>query len=329
MLRFGIIGVAGYIAPRHLKAIKDVGGELVVATDTNDSVGILDSYFPKAVFYRNFEEFAAFICDEQLAGRSLDFISICSPNFLHSPHIKFALRQGIDVICEKPLVLTLEELNDLADYERQFGGRVYSILQLRLHSAIIALRERLECYPVDLKHNVKLTYMTSRGGWYLQSWKGDEAKSGGLATNIGVHFFDMLSHVFGSLISIEVQHTDEQTVAGHLEYEKANVTWFLSIDETLLPENAVEGEKKTFRSIEIGGEELEFSAGFTELHTLSYERIVAGQGFGVEENRMALAIVQAIRQGAGEAKQITKPMHPLLEEILDSAGSRARPDDHR
>ena len=259
MKRFGLIGAAGYIAPRHLQAIKDTGNDLVVAMDINDSVGIMDSHFPNAEFFTEFEQFQAFVEDEKLAGRGLDYISVCTPNYLHLPHMKFALKNGIDVICEKPLVLNASDLDALTAYEKAYGARVNSILQLRLHPSILALKNKVQSTPDAQKLDVNLTYMTSRGKWYLNSWKGVDDKSGGIATNIGVHFYDMLNYIFGDLLQNEVHHRDAKSAAGFLEYEHARVRWFLSIDANLLPENAVQGEKLTYRSISISGEELEFS----------------------------------------------------------------------
>lgn len=295
MKRFGLIGAAGYIAPRHLRSIKDTDNELVVAMDVNDSVGIMDSHFPEAEFFTEFEQFEAFVEDEKLAGRRLDYIAICSPNYLHLPHMKFALRNGINVICEKPLVLRASDLDVLMTYENAYGARVNSILQLRLHPSILALRDKVQSAPDEQVFDVDLTYMTSRGKWYMRSWKGFDEKSGGVATNIGVHFYDMLHFIFGDMLKNEVHYRDAKTAAGYLEYKRARVRWFLSIDANLLPENAIHGEKMTYRSITIAGEELEFSGGFTDLHTQSYERILSGNGYGVEENRAAIETVETIR----------------------------------
>ena len=313
MKRFALIGAGGYIAPRHLRAIKDTGNELVVAMDVNDSVGIMDSHFPEAEFFTEFEQFEAFVEDEKLNGRKLDYVAICSPNYLHAPHMKFALKNGIDVICEKPLVLTSEDLDLLARYEREYGARVNSILQLRLHPSIIALRDKVQSSAADKVFDVDLTYMTSRGKWYMKSWKGVDEKSGGVATNIGVHFYDMLHFIFGEIKVNEVHHRDEKTAAGYLEYEKARVRWFLSIDANHLPENAVAGEKMTYRSITIEDEELEFSGGFTDLHTQSYERILKCEGYGVEDNRAAIETVEVIRRTPITA-QPSRP-HPLLHKV--------------
>ncbi|WP_458735742.1 Gfo/Idh/MocA family protein [Zobellella taiwanensis] len=313
MKKFGLIGAAGYIAPRHLKAIKETGHELVVAMDVNDSVGIMDSHFPNAEFFTEFEQFSAFVEDLKLKGEKLDYIAICSPNYLHLPHMKFALQNGIDVICEKPLVLNEADLDVLNRYQQQYGARVNSILQLRLHPSIIALRDKVQSAPANKVFDVDLTYLTSRGKWYLKSWKGFDEKSGGVATNIGVHFYDMLHFIFGDIVKNEVHYRDEKTASGYLEYERARVRWFLSIDANHLPENAVQGEKLTYRSITIEGEELEFSGGFTDLHTQSYQRVLAGQGYGVEENRAAIATVEVIRKAP--ITQAPATTHPLLAKV--------------
>jgi len=314
MKRFALVGTAGYIAPRHLNAIKDTGNELVAAMDVNDSVGIMDMHFPESEFFTEFEAFAAYVEDEALKGNKLDYISICSPNYLHAPQMKFALKNGIDVICEKPLVLSSSEIDILKLYEEKYGAKVNSILQLRLHPSIIALREKVQKATKDEVFDVELTYMTSRGKWYLKSWKGVDEKSGGVATNVGVHFFDMLHFIFGEIKENEVHYKDEQTVSGYLEYERARVKWFLSIDANNLPENAVQGEKKTYRSIMIGDEELEFSGGFTDLHTQSYENVLAGNGYGLEENRTAIETVEKIR--VQEVVAIPEHYHPLMNKLL-------------
>ena len=313
MKRFALIGAGGYIAPRHFRAIKDTGNDLVVAMDVNDSVGIMDSHFPDAEFFTEFEQFEAFVEDEKLQGRKLDYVAICSPNYLHAPHMKFALKNGIDVICEKPLVLYTEELDLLANYEAQYGAKVNSILQLRLHPSIIALRDLVNASAPDKVFDVDLTYLTSRGKWYLKSWKGIDEKSGGVATNIGVHFFDMLHYIFGDIRENEVHYRDERTASGYLVYDKARVRWFLSIDANHLPENAVKGEKLTYRSITIEDEELEFSGGFTDLHTQSYQNILQGNGYGLELNRAAITTVEGIR--SSPIKRAPQCPHPLLEKV--------------
>lgn len=313
MKQFALIGAAGYIAPRHLKAIKETGHNLAVAMDVNDSVGIMDSYFPEAEFFTEFERFEAYVEDRKLKGISLDYLAICSPNYLHAPHMKYALKNGIDVICEKPLVLTTEDLDVLKSYEEKYGAKVNSILQLRLHPSILALKEKVKAAPLDKIFDIDLTYMTSRGKWYMKSWKGFDEKSGGVATNIGVHFYDMLHFIFGNVVKNEVHYRDEKTAAGYLQYERARVRWFLSIDANNLPDNAVRGEKLTYRSITIENEELEFSGGFTDLHTQSYQRILEGKGHGIEDNRAAIETVETIRL----SPIVTTPdnAHPLLAKV--------------
>ncbi|WP_292068070.1 Gfo/Idh/MocA family protein [Brevundimonas sp. UBA7664] len=297
MQNFALIGAGGYIAPRHMTAIKEVGGKLVAALDPNDSVGVLDSHFPEADFFTEFERFDRHI--DLLRRRGDDdrihFVSICSPNYLHDSHMRFALRAGADAICEKPLVLNPWNLDGLAEVERDTGRRISTILQLRLHPAVQALRERTLAGPNDRKAEVDLTYITSRGHWYLQSWKGDERKSGGIATNIGVHFYDMLHFLYGALQQ-NVVHLNEPTkAAGYLEYERARVRWFLSIDVNDVPEAERAKGKRTYRSITADGEEIEFSDGFTDLHTRSYDAILAGRGFGLDDNRAAIETVSTIR----------------------------------
>lgn len=318
MKNFALIGAAGYIAPRHLRAIKETGNNLVAAMDINDSVGIMDSHFPDAEFFTEFEDFAAFVEDQALKGKKLDYIAICSPNYLHAPHMKYALKSGIDVICEKPLVLHSEDMDVLKVYEQKYGAKVHSILQLRLHPSIIALREKVLASPEEKIFDVDLTYMTSRGKWYMKSWKGFDHKSGGVATNIGVHFYDMLHFIFGELKSNEVHFRDEKTASGYLEYERARVKWFLSIDSNNLPDNAVKGEKLTYRSIIINDgdntEELEFSGGFTDLHTQSYQNVLAGNGFGIDENRIAIETVESIR--VQDVVEAGSKAHPLLNKVI-------------
>lgn len=308
-----MIGAAGYIAPRHMRAIKDTGNDLVVAIDVNDSVGIMDSLFPDTEFFTEFEQFEAFIEDEKLAGRSLDYIVICSPNYLHLPHMKYALRNSINVICEKPLVLNTNDLDTLMAYEKTYGANVNSILQLRLHPSILALKDKIQSAHEDEVFDVELTYITCRGKWYMRSWKGFDEKSGGVATNIGVHFYDMLHFVFGAVLKNNVHYRDAKTVVGYLEYERARVRWFLSIDAGHLPENAVKGEKMTYRSITIAGTELEFSDGFTDLHTKSYECIFSGDGCGVDENRVSIETVETIRNA--KILPPTSTPHHLLSKV--------------
>lgn len=292
MTSFALIGAAGYIAPRHMTAIKANGGDLKVAYDPNDSVGIIDSHFPQAHFFTEFERFDRHVDKLRRRGEQIDYVSICSPNYLHDAHIRFGLRAGADVICEKPLVLNPWNIDGLAEIEQQTGRKVNTILQLRLHPAIQALKDRIA--TSNERHTVDLTYITSRGRWYHASWKGDEAKSGGVATNIGVHFFDMLAYVFGPLQSQTASLRQPERAGGMLSYEKADVRWFLSVDANDLPD-AVKGKKTTYRSITLDGEEVEFSEGFTDLHTRSYEEILAGRGYGLEDVRFCVEVVSQFR----------------------------------
>ncbi len=297
MKKFALIGAAGYIAPRHMQAIKATGNQLVAAYDPNDSIGIIDSHFPNADFFTEFERFDRHVdkLHRSKSGNAIDFVSICSPNYLHDSHMRFALRSGADAICEKPLVLNPWNIDGLLDIEKDTGKKVHTILQLRVHPAIIALREKVRQSQKDNKYEVDLTYITSRGHWYLQSWKGDVKKSGGIATNIGVHFFDMLHFIFGELQQNIVHHLSDTKASGYLEYENARVRWFLSIDVEDVPADVLAKGQRTFRSITVDGEEIEFSGGFTDLHNRSYEEILAGRGFGLAENRTAIATVAAIR----------------------------------
>ena len=316
MKKFALIGAAGYIAPRHMKAIKDTNNELVAALDTNDSIGIIDSFFPDAYFFTEFERFDSHIDKLHRAnnGQAVDFISICSPNYLHDSHVRFALRSGADAVCEKPLVLNAWNIDGLQEMEKDTGQRVNTILQLRVHPSIIALREKIQKEQKSSKHEVDLTYITSRGHWYMESWKGDEKKSGGIATNIGVHFYDMLHFMFGGLQESVVHHSSETMVAGYLEYEKARVRWFLSVDHKYVPESAKFQGQRTYRSIKVDGEELEFSGGFADLHTRSYEEILAGRGFGLEESRVAIETVADIRNA--KPVGLKGDYHVFLKECL-------------
>ena len=297
MKKFALIGAAGYIAPRHMQAIKATGNELVAAYDPNDSVGVIDSHFPQAHFFTEFERFDRHVdkLSRQSNDNKIDFMSICSPNYLHDSHMRFALRSGADAICEKPLVLNPWNIDGLLEIEKDTGRKVNTILQLRVHPAIIALKEKVKNQPRDKKYEVDLTYITSRGRWYLQSWKGDVKKSGGIATNIGVHFFDMLHFIFGDLQQNIVHHVSDTKSSGYLEYENARVRWFLSIDVEDVPTDVFATGQRTFRSITVDGEEIEFSGGFTDLHNRSYEQILNGKGFSLEENRTAITTVKHIR----------------------------------
>ena len=306
-ISFALIGAAGYVAPRHMRAIKAVGGDLKVAFDPNDSVGIIDSHFPQAAFFTEFERFDRHIDKLRRRNERIDHIAICSPNYLHDAHVRFALRSGSNAICEKPLVLNPWNIDGLAEIEQETGRKVSTILQLRLHPAILALKEKMAAS--NDRHVCDLTYITSRGNWYYASWKGDETKSGGVATNIGVHFFDMLSFVFGPLREQTAHIRDASRAAGTLSFEKADVRWFLSIDARDLPPS-VQGSKTTYRSITVDGDEVEFSEGFADLHTRSYELILAGEGYGLGDVRPCIEIVSAFRSmpvtAAGER-------HPYAE----------------
>lgn len=295
MKNFILIGAGGYIAPRHMKAIKDTGNNLLAAIDKHDSVGVLDSYFPNADFFTEFERFDRHVEKLKRQGTKIDYVSVCSPNYLHDAHIRFGLRIGADVICEKPIVLNPWNIDALMEIEKETGKAVYSILQLRLHPAIIALRKKIADAPKEKIFEVKLNYITSRGHWYHTSWKGDIQKSGGIATNIGVHFFDMLQWLFGAIKENVVTELDKENAAGQLVFEKANVQWDLSIDAKRLPGEAVTGGKRTYRTLTIDGDEFEFSEGFTDLHTKSYEEILNGNGFPLSETKTSIQLVHDIR----------------------------------
>jgi UDP-N-acetyl-2-amino-2-deoxyglucuronate dehydrogenase len=297
MKNFALIGAAGYIAPRHMRAILDTGNRVTAALDPNDSVGIIDSFFPDAHFFTEFERFDRHVdkLRRENAGEKIDYMAICSPNYLHDSHMRFALRSGATAICEKPVVLNPWNLDGLAAIEAECGQRIFSILQLRLHPAIVALRDEVRGRNDGGKYEVDLNYVTSRGRWYYQSWKGDERKSGGIATNIGVHFFDMLHFLFGALQDNVVHLATPSRAAGYLEYERARVRWFMSLEVDDVPSDERASGQRTYRSITVDGAEIEFSGGFFDLHTRSYEAIFAGNGFGLEENRTAIEAVSAIR----------------------------------
>jgi UDP-N-acetyl-2-amino-2-deoxyglucuronate dehydrogenase len=320
MKNFAIIGVGGYIAPRHLKAIKETGNRLVAALDVNDSVGILDRFFPDVPFFTEFERFDRFVEKLRRQGgeNKIDYVVVCSPNYLHDAHIRFALRIGANAICEKPLVLNPWNLDALQEMEKESGCTVNTILQLRVHPALVALRESLQSSikePQSSKHEVVLTYITSRGPWYLNSWKGNLEKSGGVATNIGIHFFDLLIWLFGSVQNNDVQYADALKSGGFIELDHAKVKWFLSIDRNDLPESATECGLSTFRSITVDGKEIEFSEGFTDLHTVVYQRTMEGNGFGLNDARPAIALAHDIRH----AKQsgVSSVSHPFLQHIAE------------
>ena len=316
MANFALIGAAGYIAPRHIKAIADTGNNLIAAYDKFDSVGRLDSSFPECSFFTEQELFDRFCSKQQHTDQKLEWMSICTPNYTHDAFIRYGLRLGCDVICEKPLVLNPYNVDALEEVEKETGHKAYTILQLRLHDRIAALKKKVEEGPKDKTYDVDLTYITSRGRWYYASWKGDVHKSGGIATNIGVHFYDMLQWIFGPVKQNTVHVMSFDRVAGYLELEKARVRYFLSINAECLPPNAVQGEKRTYRTLSIDGEEFEFSQGFTELHTRSYEKILAGEGFRISEARPCIEIVSQIRNATPIG--LKGDYHPLAKMPLSA-----------
>ena len=314
MKNFALIGAAGYIAVRHMKAIKDTGNNLISALDKFDSVGIIDSYFPEADFFTEYERFDRHIDKLRRTGKKIDYVSICTPNYLHDAHIRMALRRGADAICEKPLVLNPWNIDALLKVEKETGSEINNILQLRLHPSIIALKEKYQNKQLDRKVDIDLTYLTSRGNWYYTSWKGDLNKSGGIATNIGIHFFDMLTWIFGDIEENIVHVNEHDRSGGFLELKNARVRWFLSINNELLPKEIKAKGQRTYRSIKIDNEELEFSDGFTELHTKSYKGILDNQGFGIEETRKSLEIVHKIRNERPIGAKGN--YHPLVKEAI-------------
>lgn len=317
MKNFALIGASGYIAPRHMKAIKETGNNLVVAMDTYDGIGIMDSNFPQADFFTEFERFSAFVDSFKRDGNTIDYMAITTPNYLHDSHIRFALKSGSNAICEKPLVLNPKQIDDLKVVEKESGKKVYTILQLRLHDSIIALKEKIS---KELKNNpdkiydIDLTYLTSRGKWYFESWKGDEAKSGGIASNIGVHFFDMLSWIFGELQENVVYLKQADVNSGFMKLKNANVRWFLSVNYNYIPEDIKATGKTTFRSITVDGEEFEFSEGFTDLHTKSYNDILNGGGFGLDDAKNSIVIVSDIRKM--NTVSLDEKAHPFCEKVF-------------
>ena len=317
--QFALIGASGYVAPRHMRAIRDVGGNLKAVLDPADSIGAIDSYFPDARFFLEFERFDRHIDKLRRSGERIDYVSICSPNYLHDAHVRFALRSDADAICEKPLVLNPWNIDGLAEIEQSTDRKVNTILQLRLHPTIIGLKNKVENGARDRISDVDLTYITSRGRWYYVSWKGDEQKSGGVATNIGIHFYDMLSFVFGPLETNYVHHRAVDCAAGYLSYKKARVRWFLSINRKDLPANVPPGQT-TFRSIVIDGEELEFSDGFTDLHTRSYQQILGGNGFSLHDVRPSVETVSYIRSASLEPSK--GEQHPFLSGALTASRYR-------
>ena len=295
MKNFVLIGAAGYIAPRHMQAIKATGNNLIAAFDPFDSVGIIDNYFPEADFFTEFERFDRHIEKLKRNGVNIDYVSICSPNYLHDSHIRFGLRIGADVICEKPIVLNPWNVDALSELEEEYSGKIYTILQLRLHEKVIALKEKFDNYNGKEKIKIKLEYYTSRGKWYHYSWKGDKLKSGGIATNIGVHFFDMLIWIFGDVEHSSVATLDDDYASGKLMLQNAEVDWVLSVDYNKIPEDIRTTGARTYRSLKIDEEEFEFSGGFTELHNKSYEKVLKGQGFGIIEAKKSISLVHEVR----------------------------------
>ncbi len=317
MTNFALIGAAGYIAPRHMKAIKDTGNNLLAALDKNDSVGVIDSHFPAAQFFTEYEGFDTHLDNLKRSGTNIDYIAIASPNYLHDAHIRFALKHKAHAICEKPLVLNPSDIDALKIVEQESGKSVFNILQLRLHKSIIDLKAQVEAAVAkdpNVVFDVDLTYLTSRGNWYFTSWKGFDEKSGGIATNIGVHFYDMLGWVFGALKKNKVHLKQGDANAGYLEFEHARVRWFLSINYDYIPEDIKATGMRTYRSITMDGQEIEFSAGFTDLHTDSYEHILDGKGFGLEEARNSIDIVSSIR--AQDIVKNDSDMHPFVKHVL-------------
>ena len=318
-INFGLIGASGYIAPRHMRAIKDTGNELIAALDPYDGIGIMDSYFPQAYFFTEYERFDRFVDKWRRNGnKKIEYIAITTPNYLHDSHIRFALRSGANAICEKPLVLNPHNIDQLKIIEEESGKKVFNILQLRLHESIVALKNKISKELIqnpDRIYDVDLTYLTSRGKWYFISWKGDEDKSGGVATNIGVHFFDMLSWIFGPIEENIVHLKQPDANAGYMRLKNANVRWFLSVNYDYFPENIKNSGKRTFRSIKVDGDEIEFSDGFTDLHTKSYEHILSGEGFGLDEARNSINIVSSIRKMSPIG--LKGEYHPFCKKVVE------------
>lgn len=311
MKNFALIGAAGYIAPRHYKAIRDTGNTLLAAYDPFDNVGIIDSYFPKTAFFTEFERFDRHISKLQRSDSKIDYTTVCSPNYLHDSHIRFALRSGTNVVCEKPLVLNPWNAEALLDIEKETGKQVSNVLQLRLHPNIIKLKEKIDASPADKVYDFDLTYITSRGNWYYTSWKGDVAKSGGIATNIGIHFFDMLSWLFGEVKGNIVHLHTHDRAAGFLEFGKARVRWFLSINTDTLPVAVREKGLNTYRSLMLEGQEIEFSDGFADLHTKAYDEIIKGNGYGIADALPSIHIAHYIRHA--QAVGLQGDYHPLAK----------------
>ena len=311
-INFAIIGVGGYIAPRHLRAVRDTGNNLIAAVDPKDSVGILDQFGYDVSFFTEIERFDRHL--EKLRRGAdearVHYVSVCSPNYLHDAHCRLAMRVGADVICEKPLVINPWNLDSLEEIEAETGCKVNTVLQLRVHPELIKLKQILQADTSGKQHEVVLTYITSRGIWYHVSWKGQQEKSGGVATNIGVHFFDLLLWLFGPVGDIKLYQADDKRMSGFIELENARVRWFLSVDVNDLPEIAVANGKKTYRSITVDGQEVEFSEGFTDLHTRVYEETLAGRGFGIQDARPSIGLTYRIRTSPVSA--LDNLAHPKL-----------------
>lgn len=315
MKNFALIGAAGYIAPRHMKAIKDTGHNLEAALDKFDSVGIIDSFFPDADFFTEPERFDRHLDKLRRSGNNkIDYVSICSPNYLHDAHIRLALRNNAHAICEKPLVLNPWNVEALGEIEKETGKNIYTVLQLRMHPSIIALKEKVAKAPKDKIFDIDLSYITSRGNWYFISWKGESQKSGGIATNIGVHFYDMLTWIFGDVKENIVHLSEPHTAAGYLQLERARVRWFLSLEPKNIPSEVLDSGQRTYRSITVEGEEIEFSSGFNDLHTKSYEEILKGNGFGLKDARKSIETVYTIRNA--QPVGLKGEVHPLAKKAL-------------
>lgn len=311
MKKFALIGAAGYIAPRHMKAIKETNNNLVAALDRFDSVGIIDTHFPEADFFTEPERFDRHLSKLRVKGEGVDYVSVCSPNYLHDAHLRLGLRNGADAICEKPIVLNPWNIDALEEVEKETGRKINNILQLRLHPSIVALKKKVEEGPANKVYDIDLSYLTSRGKWYHVSWKGDQSKSGGIATNIGIHFFDMLSWVFGSVKENITHLLEEDRAAGFLRLERARVRWFLSVNYDLIPEHIKAIGQRTYRSINVEGDDIEFSGGFTDLHTRSYEEVLKGNGFGLREAKQSIEIVHDIRNATPQG--LKGDYHPFCK----------------
>ncbi len=311
MKKFALIGAAGYIAPRHMKAIKETENTLAAALDRFDSVGIIDTHFPEADFFTEPERFDRHLSKLRVKGEGVDYVSVCSPNYLHDAHLRLGLRNGADAICEKPIVLNPWNIDALEEVEKDTGRKINNILQLRLHPSIVALKKKVEEGPANKVYDIDLSYLTSRGKWYHVSWKGDQSKSGGIATNIGIHFFDMLSWVFGSVKENITHLLEEDRAAGFLRLERARVRWFLSVNYDLIPEHIKAIGQRTYRSINVEGDDIEFSGGFTDLHTRSYEEVLKGNGFGLREAKQSIEIVHDIRNATPQG--LKGDYHPFCK----------------